>query len=207
MKILIVVATLAEISPFITEKQLPAANWISTDKFDICVTGVGMVATAFTLGIALSKQPYRAVLNLGVAGSFDLSVPLGEVFEIVEDCFSELGADDGQGFICIDEMGFGQSTYCATANFKLNLPTAKAITVNQVHGSTQRILELQKRLQPQLESMEGAAVFYACQKFNVPAMQVRSVSNWVEPRNKERWNLPLAIQNLNQWLIKFIAAL
>ena len=52
--------------------------------------------------------------------------------------------------------------------------------------------------------MEGAAVFYACKMNNVPCLQVRAISNYVEPRNKENWQINLAINNLNNWIINFI---
>jgi futalosine hydrolase len=48
--------------------------------------------------------------------------------------------------------------------------------------------------------MEGAAFFYACEEANVAALQVRAISNYVEKRNKENWNMPLAVKNLNNWL-------
>jgi futalosine hydrolase len=48
--------------------------------------------------------------------------------------------------------------------------------------------------------MEGAAVFYACLYAGVPFAQVRSISNWVEPRNRANWKLDEAISNLNNIL-------
>jgi len=53
--------------------------------------------------------------------------------------------------------------------------------------------------------MEGAAVFYACKRENIDCLQIRSVSNYVEPRNKENWQIGLAIRNLNDWMISFIS--
>jgi len=35
------------------------------------------------------------------------------------------------------------------------------------------------------------------QKFNIRFIQIRSISNYVEERNRENWNLDLAIRNLN----------
>jgi futalosine hydrolase len=52
--------------------------------------------------------------------------------------------------------------------------------------------------------MEGAAVFYTCNIMNTPSIQIRSVSNHIEPRNKANWNIPLAIKALNDYLIEFI---
>jgi futalosine hydrolase len=38
----------------------------------------------------------------------------------------------------------------------------------------------------------------------IPCIQLRAVSNYVEKRNKDAWNIPLAIENLNKQLIAII---
>jgi futalosine hydrolase len=55
--------------------------------------------------------------------------------------------------------------------------------------------------------MEGAAVFYVAQQEKIPALQIRAISNLVEKRNKDNWDIPLAIKNLNEWLILFSSSL
>lgn len=52
--------------------------------------------------------------------------------------------------------------------------------------------------------MEGAAFFYACLLAGVPFLQIRSISNRVEPRNRTAWDIPSAIQNLNQTLMEML---
>ena len=44
-------------------------------------------------------------------------------------------------------------------------------------------------------------------KLGVPAVQIRAVSNFVEPRNRDAWNIGLAIENLELSLRKFFAQL
>ena len=73
----------------------------------------------------------------------------------------------------------------------------KGITVNTVHGNEASIVKIVDRLNPDVESMEGAACFMVCEKFNIPCMQIRAISNKVEKRNKTIWDMPLAIKNLN----------
>jgi futalosine hydrolase len=60
------------------------------------------------------------------------------------------------------------------------------------------------RLSPDVESMEGAAVFYCCDQVGQPVIQLRSISNYVESRKKENWQTGLAIKNLNDWIINFL---
>jgi futalosine hydrolase len=76
--------------------------------------------------------------------------------------------------------------------------------VNKVHGAEMSISATAAKLNPQLESMEGAAFFYACSQFSLPSIQIRAVSNYVERRNRDQWNIPLAIDNLNQFLCTFM---
>ncbi len=203
MKTLVVAATKAELTFFYQHFNLTEGDFIACKNFDLLITGVGMVATAFALGKYLSPK-YNLVLNLGIAGCFDRAIALGSLLNITEDIFSELGTENGDDFIEINELGFGESRYQPKISPELALPSVKGITVNCVTGSEKSIEKIKKRLNPVTESMEGAAVFYACNQQNVACIQVRCVSNYVEPRNKDNWNIGLAVQNLNDWAINFI---
>lgn len=203
MKLLIVAATKLEIEPyleFIRSKP---------DTVDILIGGVGMVATSYELGKKLLSTKYDALLNVGIAGSFDPDLQLGTVVRVKSDTFSELGAEDANNFLSIDEMGFGNSAYHENAALFMkyhsisSLREVKGITVNTVHGNTNSIDTVSKRLTPETESMEGAAVFYAAQREGISCIQVRSISNLVEKRNRSNWQVGLAIKNLNDWLISF----
>ena len=97
-----------------------------------------------------------------------------------------------------DVMKFPQKNFINKAN---------AITVNTVHGNEDSIANIVARLNPQLESMEGAAFFYACHKLHVPCIQIRAVSNYVEKRNRDNWDIPLAIKNLNNFALELISEL
>ncbi|MBA3286215.1 MAG: hypothetical protein H0U27_14320 [Nitrosopumilus sp.] len=39
---------------------------------------------------------------------------------------------------------------------------------------------------------------------NVPCVQLRGISNFVEKRNRGDWNIDLAVQNLNKTLMKLV---
>lgn len=203
MKLLVVAATQAEIAPTLAHFGIASNNFIETENFDLLITGVGMVATAFSLGQQLSHQ-YNLVLNVGIAGSFDREIHLGELVNIAHDTFAELGAEDHDDFITLPQLGFGENAFSSSTETALNLTKVKGITVNKVHGNAQSIERTIQLHQPQTESMEGAAVFYACQQLNIPVLQIRSISNYVEPRNRESWKIGLAVKNLNDWLIGFI---
>lgn len=208
MKILLVAATYQEIEPFI-KHQTPNFNadeWldIKPHQVKILITGVGMVATAFALGNEFAKYQFDLALNVGVAGSFYKNIKIGQLVEVREDILSELGAEDDEEFISLDQLQLGEVEFTATEQFKIKegLRKVTGITVNKVHGNEESIEEVRDRINPTIESMEGAAFFYACEEANVPALQVRSISNYVEKRNRANWNVSLAVKQLNAWLIE-----
>ncbi|MGO4876328.1 futalosine hydrolase [Pedobacter psychrotolerans] len=202
MKTLIVAATRAELAFFYEHYHLPEKDFVESRHFDVLITGVGMVATAFALGQHLTKT-YQLVLNFGIAGCFDRNIELGTLLNITEDYFAELGAENGDEFLSIIDLGFGENHFIARNKENIDLRSATGITVNCVTGSEKSIKNLTERLNPTTESMEGAAVFYACKQADMDCIQIRSVSNYVEPRNKENWKMGLAIKNLNSWAISF----
>ncbi len=231
MRILLVVATEDEVRSLKSEvesknqesgvksqetatQDLELSTQDSRKTYDckILVTGVGMVATAFALGRHLSSNKYDLVVNLGIAGSFDRNVALGDVVEITEDTIAELGAEDDTEFLSIDKLGFGEGTFYPSKKLTdlynlfntFNLKQATAITVNTVHGNEASIKKATERLNPQIESMEGAAFFYACKQMDVPCLQIRAVSNYVEKRNRDNWQIGLAIKNLNTFAVEFL---
>jgi len=192
MKILLVVATKSE---------------IIENKFkdcDVMVTGVGMVNTIFSLTKRLSKESYDLVINIGVAGSFNSAIKIGDVVEVIEDNFSEIGFEDGNSFSEFTNFRIENSF---KVNEKTNLKKAKGITVNTVHGNEKKIAEIMSRLNPDVESMEGAACFMACEQFEIPCIQIRAIANKVEKRNTTNWDLPLAITNLNNKVEQIISVL
>ena len=104
------------------------------------------------------------------------------------------------GFITADDFPFsGGKLLNPGAELVQFLPIASGITVNKAHGTDDSIAKCRKKYPAaQVESMEGAAFFYACLRADLPFVEIRAISNYVEPRNREAWNIPLAIQNLNQ---------
>ena len=220
MHVLIVAATSFEVDQLISDFgfQIPEfeirnqpAYTLTThnSQFTIIITGVGMVATAFALGRQLATGKYDLGINLGIAGSFDRNIALGEVIEITEDTLSEFGAEDHSDFLTIETLGFGESVFPSTYRLSdhFAIKKATAITVNTVHGNEGSIKTLTSRIQPQMESMEGAAFFYACRQANVPCVQIRAVSNYVEKRNRDSWQIGLAIKNLNTFATEFLKSL
>ncbi|MGB4400546.1 MAG: futalosine hydrolase [Daejeonella sp.] len=211
MNLLLVAATRPEIQPFLSafpaESDSDEKISIGQHSVDVLITGAGMVAAAFALGRHLAQNTYDLAINLGIAGSFDFGLSLGDVCLVQEDTFAELGAEDGDDFLPIDqlELGTGTQIHHPNPDFAISeLKKVNAITVNKVHGHELSIAKAIARFNPQIESMEGAAFFYACNQSDIPCIQMRAISNYVERRAREKWDIGLAIKNLNYTLINLL---
>ncbi len=223
MYMLIVSATSLEIEPMLKnfelikkkESNLTFYKYRDFD-IDVLITGIGMVATAYYLGKTLQSYKYDVAINAGIAGCFDKNIALGEVLNITSDSFSELGAENGEYFLSLVDLKLIEEDSFPFSSLELindsvlkseianQLIKVKGITVNTIHGNEENIEKIKKRFNPVTESMEGAAFMYACKLQNLKHIQIRSVSNYVEKRNKEAWNIPLAIKNLNNKLIEIL---
>lgn len=189
MKVLIVAATELEV---ISE---------NIRGFPILITGVGMVNTAINLTNELSQSNYDLVINMGIAGSFSDDVKIGDVVEVIEDTFSEIGFENKDKFSEFTDFKI-KTSYSIKS--KTNLREKKGITVNTIHGQEASIARIVNRVNPDIETMEGASVFKVCEELDVSCMQIRAISNNVEIRNKDNWDIDLAIRNLNSEVEKII---
>lgn len=216
MKILIVSATQFEVKPLLDFQGIAIptigmnnANIDFEDKdIQVLITGIGMVNTAFMVG-RYSLNHFDLVINVGVCGAFDRKLELGTVVHVTSDILSEMGAEDGEEFLTYDQLNLPgehvfSENYTISNSFIDSLKKVKGITVNTIHGNETTIKEVQKLYNPDVESMEGAAFFAACLGMKGSSIQIRAISNYVEKRDKSKWQMPLAIKNLNDFLINFI---
>lgn len=182
----------------------------------LCITSVGMPATVYTFTKAIGTQKFDLALQIGVGGSFDHNIALGETVIVISELFGDLGAEDHYNYLDIFELGLSNPNTFPFENGRLHNPLANKITglrpvtgltINTVSGNAFTIERRLKRYDAQVESMEGAAFHYVCLQERLPFLQVRAISNYVEPRDKSKWKMKEAIQGLNTWAINFIETL
>lgn len=207
-----------EIEPFV---QFLRRNFkeIATDVFQnekwtiqVFVSGVGMMSTAFSLATVLGVGKFDYALQAGIAGAFTTELQLGAVVGVQSEQYGDLGAEDHSDYIDIFDLGFldknvfpfkeGQLINPAPVFIGKTQPLVSALSVNTVSGSSETIKARQLHHPCDIESMEGIAFHYACLQMKIPFLQIRAISNYVTPRNKAEWQLKLAIDNLNQYLIE-----
>ncbi len=218
MKILCIAATKLELDPLIQRVKASAmfeeegSVFIQPDfELSFLVTGIGTALTTFHLTKILAGQDFDFVLNLGIAGSFVSSLKPGEVVYIKEEVFADLGIEDDGSVKTLFEAGLMDGNKFPFRNGKLasktdpylnktlfELRKGKGLTVNMASGSEISAKKFYAKYHSEVESMEGAAVFYTCLMGNVPFAEIRAISNVVGERNKSKWKMSEAITRLSE---------
>ncbi len=184
---------------------------------DILVTGVGGAAMSWALQKRFASGPRPAVvIGAGIAGSYLPSVSPGEVVIAGSDCFADMGVDDNGEFISLfgarladpDRPPFsGGRIVCRGMLFDMAsklFPVVSAATVNMSSGSQVVIDRIRRSWNPEIETMEGAWMAYACAVSGIEWLSVRAVSNMVEPRNLKNWDIPLALMKLQEAMYEIL---
>jgi futalosine hydrolase len=221
-KILLTAATLPEIAPVLDwlrvhfRQEENGIFHFGGRAIIPCITGIGLTATAWHLSRALlTVRPHWAI-QAGIAGAFDRNLALGDVVSVVSEQLCHLGAEEQDGSITdVFDLGlmspdeppfFQKKLHNPAAASAAFLPTVHGLTVHTVHGQSASVEKArQKYPEVQIESMEGAAFFYGCLSEGLPFVEIRSISNYVEARNRAAWDIPLAIGRLNKVLIDLCA--
>ncbi|MFE5630433.1 futalosine hydrolase [Streptomyces sp. NPDC056543] len=177
---------------------------------DVLVGGVGPAAVAAATATALARAatPYDLVVSAGIAGGFQPLAPLGSV--VVSDTIvaADLGARTPDGYLTVEELGFGRSTHPVAPELTRRISDALArgerrhavapvLTVSTVTGTAERAAELAARHPgAAAEAMEGFGVAEAAAAHGVPVVEIRAVSNAVGPRDRAAWRIGEALESL-----------
>jgi len=201
MQILLAAATEYEIEPFMREH--PSA--------DILITGIGVPSTIYHLTRRIHLIDYDIVIQAGIAGTFLPEFELGKVVLVHADTFADIGVKSLDIFSTIFETGLADADHLPyTEGWLINLSPlfesnsyekVKSITVNMITDNKDDIALMSLKYNAVLETMEGAALHYVCLQEEVPFMQIRAVSNYIGERDKRKWAMKKAIENLNKELL------
>ena len=189
--------------------SIPGGFRLGICEISLLVTGVGSVSTAWAMKQWLCSNPGPdLIVNAGIAGSYNNEIKIGDVVMPVSDCFADLGIETVDGYFTLAEAGLSDpDKYPFTGGLipasnryvelaRDYLRPVKAITVNTATGSQETIRRLTGKYNPDIETMEGAAFFYICAMEEIPFLAIRAISNRVEPRNRDKWDIPLALTSL-----------
>ena len=209
MNILVVTSVEAERSAI--ERAVKEATQAS---FEVISVGVGTISAAIQCTLFITSHIHSlktidAIICAGIGGQFinggiDEFNP-GEICLASRTIVADAGAESMRGFLTLEQLGFGVTMYEANQQLlhclhnSLSCQTGDIITVTTATGTTTTTNRLRKRWPgAMIEAMEGGAVAAVAKAFSIPFIELRSVSNLVGPRRRNEWQIPAALDGLEQ---------
>ena len=186
-------------------------------KISFHATGIGMLASGVKLTQLATTYKPDLIIQMGIAGSYIKTEPLGKVMVVSSESIADLGVRENGVFkdlfetrLLKDNEAPFKKRKLINQGIKVNVlktNTATAVTINEISTSTKRIKEIIAAHSPVLESMEGAALHYVGRITKTPFIQIRAVSNYVGERNKAKWKLKESIEQLEAYVLTYLATL
>lgn len=192
------------------EKDAVLQGLRESRRFDVLVGGVGPASAAAYTARALSTAPcrYGLVVCAGIGGGFPNQAGVGSLVVANEIVAADLGAETPDGFLSLDELGFGsiripvdqsllEKVSEALRAAGLPITTGPVLTVSTVTGTAETALKLASRIPgAAAEAMEGYGVAMAAHAHGLPILEIRAVSNLVGPRDRSAWRIKEALAAL-----------
>jgi futalosine hydrolase len=212
MQLLLCASTEFEIRPVID-----FVNNLKTENITVLITGVGMMATTYSLTRAIYSNRPDFIIQAGVGGCLDKRLPLSKVVFVENESLGDLGVEENGSFKTLFDLRLLDKNDFPWREGRLSnnidqlkstgLTIVDAVTVNEISTNSNRIDYYRNQLNASVESMEGAALHYVALQEKIPFLQMRSLSNFVGERDKSKWVMDIAIANLNMELERTLTKL
>jgi futalosine hydrolase len=184
----------------------------------VVVGGIGRTnAAASTTESIMADGPFQWVISAGIAGALpESNLKIGDIVVSNKCVYAEEGLETPDGFQNIESMGFSLGNFTGNdvpvdpqmlEQLSAIGTVAQIATVATCSGSTKQAELIAARTGCVCEAMEGAAVVHAAHRFNVPAIEIRAISNTTGDRDSQRWDIELALRNLSKAVSNSIHAL
>jgi futalosine hydrolase len=173
------------------------------DHVVVEAVGVGPAEAAAGTARILAQGRYRAVISAGIAGGFPGRAAVGATVIGARSIAADLGAESPDGFLPVEELGFGRSRVdsdpALVKALSALLPEAivgDVLTLATVTGTAGTAVRLADRFPEAVaEAMEGFGVAVAAG--DLPFAELRAISNPVGPRDRAAWRLKEAFAALS----------
>jgi len=196
----------------------------------LCIAGMGKVNAAHATTLLLSQFNPHVLIVFGIGGAYPSS---GAHVGDIAIANNEIAGDDGvmttDGFRDAEYIGI-PLIKTAKATMYTTYPAPEALVQRslqalvsydglgaaQVHvgtfvtlstctGTTSQARSLENRYHGLCENMEGAAAAQVAELHNIPWLEVRGISNIVEDRNLDTWDIPSAANSVQKAVIRLLS--
>ena len=194
------------------------------------ISGMGKTNASHAATLLIERFSPRIIINFGIGGAYPSSdLRVGDVAIADKEIYGDEGLWLKDGFHTVDSTGIpflkkGRRKYFNEFPLHPPIPPSVAsrtdlargggrgvkiksgafVTVSASTGTNKRAKELEKRFNAICENMEGAAVAHVCAIYGIPMIEVRGISNIVEDRNRGKWDIKTASENLQRLVLGFL---
>ncbi len=187
--------------------------------------GVGKVNAAHSTTLMLENYTVDFLILFGIGGGY-IPMKVSDIVVSESENYGEEGILTKEGWKSMVLMGFpllkNEKEYYNTFQMDMelvklavkaskdrgfNASSGNFITVSQCSGTRESGEILKKRFNGICENMEGAAVAHICTLYKIPMVEMRGISNIIEDRNLNKWNIERAASNCNKAVIELIKRL
>lgn len=195
----------------------------------LCVGGMGKVNAAHAAALMIAEFSPDSLLIFGVGGAYPAS---GAVVGDIALAQVEIAGDEGvltnDGFKDMEYIGIPLlktatsvifTTYTApepllkralhslitsSAPGRTDVHFGHFVTLSTCTGTTARARELEERYRGLCENMEGAAAAQVAELHGIPWLEVRGISNIVEDRDMQKWDIPKAAEAAQKAVLRIL---
>lgn len=210
MNILVVASTKFEL------ERMNGIDRIHNHSIHYASHGIGLLSCTFHLTKLCNTHP-DLIIQIGLAGSYKSEFQIGQTVFVHSETLGDEGAENHEQILSTFELNLrgwndfpftdGKLINPYTSFFPKNIQHVSGLTVNMTSGNANTIKKRKEKFNTEIETMEGASLHYVCLHHSIPFVQLRTISNVVEPRNKENWDIPLALENNASQVISYIKQL
>src|SRR5688572_23697403 len=130
MNVLIAVATASEIE-IVKQFLEGTSSRINQHQVDILITGIGGIATTYSLTKSIQSKRPDYIVQAGIAGSFHTALEIGTTVCVREEVIGDLGAEENREFRDLFDLGLMRENDLPFNGRVLNNPF---ITGNETYG-------------------------------------------------------------------------
>lgn len=188
-------------------------------------SGAGKVNAAHSTTLILENYDVDLLILFGIAGAYS-QLKIGDIAVAESENYGEEGVLTKEGWKSMEftglpflkkekeyyntfptDTGLVKLAMQASREAGFNAVSGNFVTVSQCSGTGESGEILRKRFNGVCENMEGAAVVHICALYDIPMVEIRGISNIIEERDMEKWNIPLAVSNCNKTVIELVRRL
>ena len=183
----------------------------------IGITGVGVASASMALGAFCAIHAPETAIMVGSAGMFPgFGLSVGDLVVSQTEILSELGV--------LSKPGIGDGALLKISGVEQEIPLdaelcaqvteaalevgkvvcGRSLTVTGVSAKSEHALLRVKHFGTLAENMEGYALALAGQRFKIPTVEIRGISNAAGDRNRSNWDFETAMALPQKAILEFL---